>query len=62
MIELKPCPFCGGEAEMYQYRYNFRYHFKARCNNDCQIRPTTLDYSTEEEAAKVWNRREPEGI
>lgn len=47
--ELKPCPFCGGNAEMKSYTM-----FWVVCD-DC-LSETTV-YSTEEEAIEAWNRR-----
>jgi hypothetical protein len=49
--ELKPCPFCGGEAEPYQYRVNtFSVRCK-RCKSDCGCwkEPYRAEY--------VWNSR-----
>ena len=57
-IELKPCPFCGGEAELKiietmthssLYRENEVYCL------DCYA--TTDKYTTQELAIKAWNKR-----
>ena len=57
MSELKPCPFCRGEAEFVKIGYQDRddiispYVF---CKN-CGV--TTAWYETKEEAKDAWNRR-----
>lgn len=52
MTELKPCPFCGGKANLAQtVRTGFWYII---CRN-CDI--ATLQYSSAEKARRVWNRR-----
>lgn len=53
--ELKPCPFCGGEAEInYGMTYGFSYLYEPRCSS-CGCMLDT--YSTEGEAIEAWNRR-----
>lgn len=54
--ELKPCPFCGGKAEMEVYtKYNG--------DNDCVVKcikcgaTVPIWHETEEEAARQWNNR-----
>lgn len=55
MIELKPCPFCGGVAMLYT-RKKFKNPFRIRCSNiDCGCR--TANWNAVEEAVKAWNRR-----
>lgn len=55
MDELKPCPFCGGEAEtgktVFGLRAGLIFVFCKKCY------ASSLDYKTEKEAIKVWNRR-----
>ena len=53
MAELKPCPFCGGKAEMKSYT-----RFWVACD-DCLSETST--YSTKEEAIEAWNRRAKDG-
>lgn len=51
-IELKPCPFCGGEAEsvINEYLRGFTY---IECH-ECGARGST---SKERQAIKAWNTR-----
>ena len=60
MSELKPCPFCGGEARIYMNDSdldNILYY--CMCTNDrgCNVLPITLDHYNEAEAAAAWNTR-----
>ena len=55
MIDLKPCPFCGGEAEKFSWQYDsYRHTFKIFCKN-CGV--ATENLPTEKEAIEIWNRR-----
>lgn len=58
-VELKPCPFCGGKAELHSWH-------KPECMAKDEIRaevwcndcPATVGtYLTKEEAVEAWNRR-----
>lgn len=49
MTELKPCPFCGGEAELYSG--GIKYVLCKECL------ATSNDFKTEAEAIKAWNTR-----
>ena len=55
MSELKPCPFCGGEAEL----VDCEAFFYVRCSNhdECKIFVITEDMETKEDAIAIWNRR-----
>lgn len=53
-IKLKPCPFCGGDAEMQQGKYQGLRTFYVSCLG-CGAR-TDLEYA-EEFAADLWNER-----
>lgn len=54
-VELLPCPFCGGEAEMLTAEsMNGGYLFGIMCN-DCRSRGDV--YDTEAEAISAWNSR-----
>lgn len=51
MAELKPCPFCGGKAEMEDVG---RLYF-VRCRR-CGVNQDHL-YHSKQAAVKAWNRR-----
>lgn len=53
MGEIKPCPFCGGAAELRE-RLDFpeTWYVICRC---CEI--STFAFQTPEKALKRWNRR-----
>lgn len=64
-IELKPCPWCGGGAEMYLTFIYYRPFSTVGCRNHrCPTNPETC--SSEEEggmndAIEAWNtRHQPE--
>lgn len=55
--ELKPCPFCGGLAELIEPT---PHEFLVQCAADateCFVFCTSGPYDTAEQAARVWNRR-----
>lgn len=54
--ELKPCPFCGGEAET--LRFADKGYWDVGCHA-CEISPCTEDmfYETRAVAVAAWNRR-----
>lgn len=59
MDKLKPCPFCGGKAELEHSgdRPAFSY---IRCTNCCLKSPgimISFSKSSDEEAIANWNRR-----
>lgn len=55
--ELKPCPFCGGEA--YICETLGVWHIDCHHTKKCKIRPSTflLGDSTMFKQIKAWNRR-----
>lgn len=56
MTDLKPCPFCGGEAYMETPRfYRLPNAYRVRCL-DCKAQTYSF-YTTEQEAANAWNKR-----
>ena len=60
MVELKPCPFCGGEAYIDNNRYEVRNKtllgitYFVRCSK-CQVE--SFEYHSKADAVKAWNRR-----
>ena len=60
MPELKPCPFCGGEAEI---AMNLEYGLvDISCENmGCRGWACCLNYKSEKEAREAWNRRVEDG-
>lgn len=62
MSELKPCPFCGGEAEVVYTEWCAMY--TVRCMDEyynCEAMPETRHFVIEREAIEAWNRRVGEG-
>ena len=51
-IKLKPCPFCGGNAE--RIRYIFKKVFYVECTK-CKC--STPVMTQIRDAVKLWNRR-----
>jgi Lar family restriction alleviation protein len=51
MEELKPCPFCGGEARAYLGSYAVGW---VQC---LECRVITQTYNTKGEAIEMWNTR-----
>ena len=53
---LKPCPFCGGEADVIEHRfYGLDSSYGLRCEK-CKAE-TYQFYESEEKAIEAWNRR-----
>lgn len=60
MGELKPCPFCGGEAEAYDYEYGIDPVVAYGCKcKQCGIAMSGHDSKCE--AIEAWNRRANDG-
>ena len=63
MSELKPCPFCGGEAFVTEYLYSCDPTSRATTHavecNGCHT--TTFEFDSKEEAIEAWNRRAEDG-
>ena len=58
MAELKPCPFCGGEADIIDNEY----YVDVSCRNyRCRGFADSLMFESEEEAIEAWNRRVEDG-
>lgn len=55
IIDLKPCPFCGGEAELTEFNNGF---FVMCKTNNCHANAETCNPFYEWEVAVLaWNRR-----
>lgn len=61
MEELKPCPFCGGEADVIdEGKGTEPERYWAYCGNvNCFVEGTSA-YATEREAIEAWNTRHSE--
>lgn len=57
--ELKPCPFCGREAEVLAHIiYGHTKGYVARCKKGCcELKM----YTSKQNAEKAWNRRAVNG-
>lgn len=65
MIELKPCPFCGGEAEFVETVPHYNHYVQCkkcaamvgRTSRQWDSRHETLWFKNDTDAIKAWNRR-----
>jgi Lar family restriction alleviation protein len=60
--ELKPCPFCGGEAELVDiqaFAWCDTYYFVCCTNPDCEERTPRCECKSD--AILAWNRRAENG-
>lgn len=59
--ELKPCPFCGGEAviecDKEPYGMTYAYAFCKECGAKSKDFCVRYDICAKYEAIKAWNRR-----
>lgn len=59
--ELKPCPFCGGIARLYNQKVRGGYDYSYVICEACRIRTMQYEVSTEycsrDKAINDWNRR-----
>lgn len=56
MPELKPCPFCGGEAH-FANRYALGKWCRTVFCEKCSAVITNFEGQDNEKAAELWNRR-----
>ena len=57
-IKIKPCPFCGGDAELQSADFKGAVWFVV-CHK-CEIK--TFFFSSPAKAARRWNRRAKNGV
>ena len=58
MEELKPCPFCGGEAVLETHCINRHIASTVYCGNkDCICHGVNQVFTSENGAARAWNNR-----
>ena len=64
MVELKPCPFCGGEAELKKESYAFGlekiervYCHCLNCGIATPVCAASLDYCAVDKIIEIWNTR-----
>lgn len=56
--ELKPCPFCGGEAHLKSFAGFYGHTYSVGCpDSGCMGFEILAVYKTKEDAAAAWNRR-----
>ena len=56
LIDLKPCPFCGGEADVIEHLFHrLDSSYGLQCKK-CKAE-TYQFYESEEKAIEAWNRR-----
>ena len=58
--KLKHCPFCGGEAELFEIKGvgNDMLAYMVGCTeSNCEIRPSVQKEPDKEGTIKLWNRR-----
>ena len=64
MTELKPCPFCGGEAELSGGCFDGEstsYVMCKKCASQGEFFFVSPKYASAEKAIKAWNRRVKSG-
>ena len=54
-LDLKPCPFCGGEVKMIRFCDAYELTYMIECKK-CRATSNMLD--TQQEFADVWNTRD----
>ncbi len=58
MAELKPCPFCGGKAQMkLEKHYDGRLEYTPQCTKPSCPGRITKKWLDHDKAVAEWNRR-----
>lgn len=57
IFELKPCPFCGARAELFQNGSRWAVECSAESPTECQCGPWTHYMDSPETAIEEWNKR-----
>lgn len=57
MEKLKPCPFCGGKADVWRTNYHVYIQCENFCMDDRFEHLVQVSGDTEEQALEAWNRR-----
>lgn len=61
-IELKPCPFCGGKAEMLEFGIDSnKTAYMPRCKTPCCCGRIGRKWPERDAAVYAWNRRKHDG-
>lgn len=56
--EIKPCPFCGGKAELNTEKGRFFSYIKCtNCGAESGLVKISAEYCADERAKELWNRR-----
>jgi len=60
MSDIKPCPFCGCEAELHEDGFRDKESYDIRCTDgNCYLSyGAGWRFSTVSEARELWNRRD----
>lgn len=56
--ELKPCPFCGGAAQINKHFRDEAYNLVHRCH---ALGPIVIDWTDRERLVRCWNMRTSSG-
>ena len=60
MAELKPCPFCGGEAKL-EHLMKSSIVYCGSCMASSKSIEFSPEYASDEKAIEAWNRRAEDG-
>ena len=65
MAELKPCPFCGGEAKLgtkgMGHGATGAFAYCTECGCASNVYPVRADWCANDLATSAWNRRAEDG-